>query len=94
MEGSGGPPGGGTGGRCVMAGIEDYRTGEEISEMYEEAAYTTQVLSEAIDAGAHLLTAMDLDEPQAVIELWTNKLWNGLRDRLDGEERLTGQVPR
>jgi hypothetical protein len=71
-----------------MAGLEDYRTPEELARQCGEDAYVTQVMAEAVDAGAHLLAAMALGEPQDVVELWTDKVWNGLRDNLDGEERL------
>jgi hypothetical protein len=71
-----------------MAGIDDYRSEREMAKSEEIDAYCTQVMAEAVDAGGHLIAAMRLDEPQDVIELWTDKVWNGLRDRLDGEERL------
>jgi hypothetical protein len=32
---------------------------------------------------------MTLEEPPQVVDLWVDKLWNDLRNRLSDEERLT-----
>jgi hypothetical protein len=68
--------------------MSDYRTPEEDQQQEEQVARITQVLSQAISNAAYLKVAMHLREPQDVVELWVDKAWDGLRDQLDGEDRL------
>jgi hypothetical protein len=59
-----------------------YRTPEEDQHSAIHRARVQLVLDQAIKDGGSLLAAMDLGEPQEVVELWTDRLWGGLRDQL------------
>lgn len=54
----------------------EYRTPEE--EQQQDA-------HEAVEHGASVLLAIELDEPEDVITLWVDRLWNGLRDQLSDD---------
>lgn len=72
-----------------MGDLNDYRTPEEIAEDNREWLHIRSVLADAAEAGASLYAAMRLGEPQDVIELWTDRMWNGVRDSLDHEQLVT-----
>lgn len=59
--------------------MPDYRTPEEDRAAIAQEARIRQVLDQAVTDGASLLVAMEMGEPQDVMELWTDRLWNGLR---------------
>jgi len=71
-----------------MADLYDYRPADEIAMMQAADARIETVLDETLASITSLQTAMELDEPGDVIELWTDRIWNGLRERLDPEQRL------
>jgi hypothetical protein len=74
--------------------MNEYRSPEE--DMANAALYNRirLVLDQAVHDGASMMAAMELDEPAAVVEMWIDRLWDGLRDALTDdeygdEERLT-----
>lgn len=62
--------------------MAEYRTPEEDRALEEQATRIGRVLAEAVTDGASVLVAMTLGEPQGVIELWVDRLYDGLRDGL------------
>jgi hypothetical protein len=65
--------------------VSDYRTPEEERAQEEHEARIRAVLDRAVIDGGSLLAAMQLGEPAEVVEMWTNRLWNGLRDNLSDD---------
>jgi hypothetical protein len=68
--------------------VTEYRTPDEDRHQAEQVTRIRAVLDQAIHDGAFCKTAMCLDEPQDVVELWTNRIWNRLRNELSDEDRL------
>lgn len=62
--------------------MSEYRTPEEDVAQEDQRARVRRVVDQAIRDASSLLVAMDLGEPQDVIEMWNNRTWNGLRDGL------------
>jgi hypothetical protein len=85
-------------------GGHEYRTPDEESAQLAHRARVSEVLAQALADATSLFTAMGLDEPPDVVELWVNRLWDGLRDGLrddrvqdppttiNGEDRLLAVV--
>jgi hypothetical protein len=76
--------------------VNEYRTPEERQACDEQNARIREVLDQAIRDGASCIIAMTLDEPRAVVEHWTDAVWDGLRDGLSGDAehpRLRGEDP-
>lgn len=68
--------------------MNEYRSPEEEQLQDEDHARINAVLDQAVIDGSSLFAAMKLEEPQDVVELWCNRLWDGLRDGLiDGRKR-------
>lgn len=76
-----------------MSGVEDYRSREEIDAQESDSGRIRAVLEQAVTDGASLLVAIELGEPAAVIELWTDRLWDGLRDNLSDDRPRLEQCP-
>jgi vacuolar-type H+-ATPase subunit E/Vma4 len=69
-----------------------YRTPEERAEQYRRRTRIQAILDQARTDATSLLAAMELNESPEVVETWINRLWNRLRDHLDGESRLQAIV--
>ena len=69
--------------------MSDYRTPEEDREQVEQEARVRAALDQTVRDAAMLMVAMELGEPFDVVELWVDRTWDGLRDALDPEDRLT-----
>lgn len=83
-----------------------YRTPDEDRAQTEHESRVQAVLDQATKDGTMLYAAMLLGEDQDVVEKWTDRLWDGLRDGLsdfhepeiidgsrhDQEDRLTAIV--
>ena len=67
-----------------MAGEDysNYRSPEEIKFSDERDAYVKGVLENAVRNSGFLLAAIEMNEPQEVIDKWTDKLWDELREQL------------
>lgn len=66
--------------------MNEYRSPEEdraTAALYDRIRL---VLDQAVRDGASLMAARELDEPAAVVELWIDRLWDGLRDALTDDE--------
>lgn len=61
--------------------MPEYRSPAEWQAQQDHEARVRSVLDQAVADGASCLAAMELDEDTAV-DLWTNRLWDGLRDNL------------
>jgi vacuolar-type H+-ATPase subunit E/Vma4 len=72
--------------------MPEYRTPEEEAETAIRRARIQLAIDKAMQNAAAVLTAMTLEEPPQVVDLWVDKLWNDLRNRLSDEERLTAIV--
>jgi hypothetical protein len=68
----------------VGGGVNEYRTPEEERASREQEARIQLVLEQAVEDGAWILAAMELDEPQDVVERRTNEFWDNLRSGLSG----------
>lgn len=68
----------------------EYRTPEEARAAERQNTAVRKVLDQAVHDGASLAVAMKLGEPQAVVEQWVDRLWDGLRDNLDDKPRHEG----
>ena len=68
--------------------MSEYRTPEEDREQAEQEARVRDALTRAVKDAVFLKVAMELAEPQDVVELWVDRLWDGLRDALEGDDRL------
>lgn len=66
-----------------MSDPQDYRTRDEIAEQDADERRIEAVLDRARANGA-----ADFDEEPDVVEMWVDRLWDGLRDNLDPEQRL------
>lgn len=72
--------------------MPEYRTSEEDRAQLEREVQIRVVLDQAVTDGASLLAAMELAEAPDVVEMWIDRLWDGLRDSLDDEARLEAIV--
>jgi hypothetical protein len=72
--------------------MSEYRTPEEEAETAIKRARIQLVIDKAMQNAASVLTAMTPEEPPHVVELWVDKLWDGLRDQLSHEDRVTAIV--
>jgi len=72
--------------------MPDYRTPEEDRADDERDARIRVVLDQAITDGASCKAAMVLGEPQDVVELWIDRVWDGLRDGLEPEDRIAAII--
>jgi hypothetical protein len=70
----------------------DYRTPAQEAEDAQHRARIQPILNQARDNGASLFAAMELGEPAEVVETWVDRLWDGLRDQLNDEDRLLAIV--
>lgn len=66
----------------------EYRTPEERQKQLDDKMRIAQALQQAHADGVSLLAAIKLGEPPAVVEAWVDRLWNGLRENLSGNDRL------
>lgn len=64
------------------------RTPEEIAAEDRANERILAVLRTAAEDVASWHVAEALDEPPWVCEQWVNRMWDGLRDNLAGEDRL------
>lgn len=62
--------------------MPEYRTSAEWDAQTKQENRVRAVLDQAVRDGGSMLAAMALGEPQDVVELWVDRLWNGLRDNL------------
>jgi hypothetical protein len=81
--------------------MSEHRTPEETDARDDRIK---AVLDQAVKDGGSLMAAIDLNEPADVVELWIDRLYDGLRDnltddvedevdqRLRGDERLRAIV--
>lgn len=65
--------------------MSEYRTPEEDRE---QRARIRTILDQAVHDAASLKAAMALDEPQDVVDLWTDRTWDGLGAALSDHDRL------
>jgi hypothetical protein len=72
--------------------MPEYRTPEEEAQTAIQRARIQLTLDKAMRNATSVLTAMTLDESPEVVDMWVDKLWNELRQQLNGEERLTAIV--
>lgn len=71
--------------------MPEYRTPDEEQAQEQHEVRVHAVLDQAVRDGASLVAAMALDEPADVVELWIDRLWDGLRDNLvDGRPDRCG----
>jgi hypothetical protein len=75
-----------------VSDIYDYRPPDEVEAQHAALVRIHGTLDRAVDSGALLIAAMNLDEPQATVDLWVDRLWNRLRDELGPEDRLRAIV--
>jgi hypothetical protein len=64
------------------------RTPEELVSQALDEAYVEHVLVQAVENYASWKYAETADLDPDTCERWINKVWNELRDNLDGEQRL------
>jgi hypothetical protein len=69
--------------------MPDYRTPEEEQAQQAHEKRVRAVLDRAVTDGISCSVAMTLGEPQQTVEMWTNRLWNGLRDGLCDQHPAT-----
>lgn len=62
--------------------MPEYRTPEEDRAQDELNARIELILDQAVRDGASYMVAAELGEPENVVELWIDRIWNGLRDGL------------
>ena len=67
--------------------MTEHRNPEEHATVDEHDARVRAVLDEAVRIGGMLMAAIELKEPQDVVDLWTDRFWNHLRDELSDEDR-------
>lgn len=81
--------------------MSEYRTPDEDRASAELDDRIKAVLDQAVKDGGSLMAAIDLGEPAEVVEMWINRLYNGLRvleddretgNQLRGDERLRAIV--
>jgi hypothetical protein len=72
--------------------VPDYRTPEEWQRHDERRARVQVVIDAFVQDAASLRVAMRLGEPAEVVEAWVDRVWDVLRDNLDGEQRLLAIV--
>lgn len=65
--------------------MSDYRTPEEWQAAHDDDARIQAVLDQAVADGVSLMLAMHLREPEEVVDLWVDALWDGLRDNLQDD---------
>lgn len=65
--------------------MAEYRTPDEEQAAIEQSRRVRAVLEQAVHDGASCMAAMDLGEPQDVVELWIDRVWDGLREGLVDE---------
>lgn len=68
--------------------MTDYRTPDEHAQQDAERYRVRRVVAAARRAATSLFVAMRLDEPEETIALWTDRVWDGLRDNMSDEDRL------
>lgn len=71
-----------------MDDVSQYRTPEEDADQAAAANRIAAVLDQARTNATSTMVAIHLGEPADVVEQWIDRTWNGLRDQLDGEDRL------
>lgn len=73
--------------------MSEHRTPEETDERDDRIK---AVLDQAVKDGGSLMAAIDLGEPAEVVDLWIDRLYDGLRNNLlddiddETDERLRG----
>lgn len=68
------------------------RTPEEITEGEDAYARVQKVIDQAIEDYASWVEAERLDLDPESCEQWVNRIWNGVRDNLDDEDRVVAIV--
>lgn len=65
--------------------IENYRTPEEVADSAADDARVQELIDTTHDDVVSLYAAMNLDEPQAVVDKWVDKLWGRLDSLTKGD---------
>jgi hypothetical protein len=65
--------------------VPEYRTPEEEQQSLSQRDRVQRVLDQAAKDAVSVLTAMELGEPEDVVDAWVNRLWDGLRDNLSDD---------
>lgn len=72
--------------------MSEYRTPDEDRASAEQDARIQAAFNQAVTDGGSLMAAITLGEPAEVVEMWTNRLWNGLRDNLSDDRPPVGSL--
>jgi hypothetical protein len=65
--------------------MAEYRTPDEEQQTEAHRDRVQRVLDQAARNAASLLAAMKLGEPPEVVDMWVDRLWDGLRDSLSDD---------
>jgi hypothetical protein len=65
--------------------VNEYRTPAEQAAQAEHEERVRAVLDQAVRDGGSMFAAMALGEPKGVVEMWIDRLWDGLRDNLSDD---------
>lgn len=71
-----------------MSELENYHTPRELQKLNNDVATIEKILAVATENGASVLASMLLNEPRKTVDVWTDKIWDGLRDSLTGEQLI------
>lgn len=72
--------------------MPEYRTPEEEAQTAIKRDRIQGHLDKATLNAVSILTAMHFNESPEVVEMWVDRLWDGLREKLSDEDRLTAIV--
>lgn len=75
-----------------MSDASDYMSPEQAARDAADRFEVRQILDQAAADGVSLVAAMQFGEPAEVVDMWVDRLWDGLRDNLDEERRLLALV--
>lgn len=65
--------------------MPEYRTPDEEQAQAAHEQRVQAVIEQAVADGVSCSIAITLGEPADVVELWTDRFWDGLRDRLSDD---------
>jgi hypothetical protein len=68
--------------------MTDYRTPDEWREQAAHIDRINTILDQAVADAASVAAAQYFGEPAETVNLWVDRVWDGLRDSLDPEDRL------